>query len=117
MRLVVKPVRSRAERCPRGPCRLFGWVNRTYLDQTDASGHPHGVVAYRYLSRESGSRLGDAFGGRILKRMERIMASLPEGAPPKLVMTVLPRLQDQNDQIIAMLREQNELLRAQRRTA
>jgi hypothetical protein len=40
-----------------------------------------------------------------------MMASLPEGDPPKLVMTVLPRLQDQNDQIIAMLREQNELLR------
>jgi hypothetical protein len=43
------------------------------------------------------------------------MASLTEGAPPKLVMSVLPRLQAQNDEIIAMLREQNELLRKQLR--
>ena len=32
-------------------------------------------------------------------------------APPKLIMSVLPKLQVQNDQIIALLREQNELLR------
>jgi hypothetical protein len=45
------------------------------------------------------------------EKMEQMMASLPEGAPPKLIMSVLPKLQAQNDQIIAMLREQNELLR------
>ena len=71
------------------------------------------VIAYRYQTRESGSRLGDVVRRRVMNRMERMMASLPEGAPPKLVMTVLPRLQDQNEQIIAMLREQNELLRKQ----
>jgi hypothetical protein len=71
------------------------------------------AVAYRYLPRESRSHLGDVVGRRVMRRMEQMMASLPEGAPPKLVMTVLPRLQDQNDQIIAMLREQNELLRQQ----
>ena len=71
------------------------------------------VVAYRYLPRESRSRLGDVAARRVMRRMEQMMASLPAGAPPKLVMTVLPRLQDQNDQIIAMLREQNELLRQQ----
>ncbi|HEX6533460.1 MAG TPA: hypothetical protein VF041_02615 [Gemmatimonadaceae bacterium] len=54
---------------------------------------------------------------RIRQRMERAMASLPDDAPPKLVMSVLPRLRDQNDQIIAMLREQNELLREHLRTA
>jgi hypothetical protein len=43
--------------------------------------------------------------------MEHMMASLPDNSPPKLVMSVLPRLRDQNDQIIAMLREQNALLR------
>jgi hypothetical protein len=46
-----------------------------------------------------------------MKRMEQMMASLPEGAPTKLVMSMLPRLQTQNDQIVAMLREQNDLLR------
>ncbi len=43
--------------------------------------------------------------------MERMMARLPENAPPRLVVSILPRLQAQNDQIIALLREQNELLR------
>lgn len=74
------------------------------------------VVAYRYLPRQS-RRLGDAVGRRVMQRMERMMANLPEGAPPKLVMTVLPRLQAQNDQMIALLREQNELLRKQLRAA
>jgi hypothetical protein len=46
--------------------------------------------------------------------MEHMMASLPETSPPKLVMSVLPLLRDQNDQIIAMLREQNALLREHR---
>jgi hypothetical protein len=46
--------------------------------------------------------------------MEHMMASLPDNSPPKLVMSVLPRLRDQNDQIIAMLREQNALLREHR---
>ena len=76
-----------------------------------------GVIVARYLSRESHGRLGDVVGRRIMKRMERMMASLPEGAPPKLVMSVLPRLQAQNDEIIAMLREQNELLRKELRAA
>lgn len=75
------------------------------------------VVGLRYLPREPGDRLGDAFRRRMLKRMERMMASLPEGAPPRLVMSVLPRLREQNDQILALLREQNELLRNQQRAA
>jgi hypothetical protein len=47
---------------------------------------------------------------RMVEHMGRMMASLPENAPPKLVMSILPKLQAQNEQIIAMLREQNELL-------
>ena len=45
------------------------------------------------------------------KHMKHMIASLPEDAPPKLVMSILPKLREQNDQIIAMLQEQNELLR------
>jgi hypothetical protein len=76
-----------------------------------------GVIAFRYLPRAPRDRLGGVVGRRIMRRMEQMMASLPEGAPPKLVMSVLPRLQAQNDEIIAMLREQNELLRQQLRVA
>jgi hypothetical protein len=49
------------------------------------------------------------------KHMERMMARLPDNAPPKLVVSILPRLKAQNDQIIALLREQNELLRERQR--
>jgi hypothetical protein len=43
--------------------------------------------------------------------MKRMMDSMPEDSPPKLVMSVLPRLQEQNDQILALLKEQSDLLR------
>lgn len=70
-----------------------------------------GVIAFRALSRVPSRRLGAALSRRMLRHMEHMMASLPESSPPKLVMSVLPRLRDQNDQMIAMLREQNALLR------
>lgn len=76
-----------------------------------------GVIALRSLSPAPRRRLTAAVIGRMRQRMEHLMASLPEDAPPKLIMSVLPRLRDQNDQIIAMLREQNELLREHLHTA
>lgn len=69
-----------------------------------------GVIAFR-LSQVPRRRLGAAISRRMLQHMEHMMASLPESSPPKLVMSVLPRLRDQNDQIIAMLQDQNALLR------
>jgi len=66
-----------------------------------------GLVGLRLLSRPPRERLKD----RMLRRMEHMMESLPDSSPPKLVMTLLPRLRDQNEQIIEMLREQNALLR------
>lgn len=73
-----------------------------------------GVIAVRALSPGPRRRLTAAASRRIRQRMEQMMARLPDDAPPKLIMSILPRLRDQNDQIIAMLREQNELLREQR---
>jgi hypothetical protein len=43
--------------------------------------------------------------------MAHMMEGLPPDSPPKLVMAILPRLREQNEEIIALLREQNELLR------
>lgn len=60
-----------------------------------------GVIVARRLLASKGR-------GRI---MERMMERLPPDSPPKLVMSILPRLREQNDDIIALLREQNELLR------
>ncbi len=76
-----------------------------------------GVIALRLIPIESRHRMGRAAGDwmskRMIDHMGRVMASLPEGAPPKLIASILPKLQAQNEQIIAMLREQNELLRHQ----
>lgn len=69
------------------------------------------LIAFRCLPCKVRDRLTSVIKHRINERLEHMMAELPEGSPPKLVLAVLPRLQAQNDQIIAMLREQNELLR------
>ena len=68
-----------------------------------------GLLGVRLLSRARapGERVGSFLG----RRMEHMMASLPDNSPPKLVASVLPRLRDQNEEIIQMLREQNDLLR------
>ena len=77
-----------------------------------------GVITWRLLPQRSRSRPSAApeswIAKRMLRHMERMMASLPENAPPKLVMSILPKLKAQNETIIALLREQNELLRQQR---
>ncbi len=56
-----------------------------------------GVIVFRSLA-PARHRLTAAIRRRMLQRMEQMMASLPENAPPKLVMSVLPQLRDQNDQ-------------------
>ena len=73
-----------------------------------------GLVAFQCLPRETRHRWRAGVKRRMSAHMERMIAGLPEGAPPKLVMSILPRLQAQNDQIIALLKEQNELLRTPR---
>jgi len=60
-----------------------------------------GVIAVRRL-------LGSEGRGRAVERM---LERMPPDSPPKLVRSILPRLREQNDEIVALLREQNELLR------
>jgi hypothetical protein len=69
-----------------------------------------GVIGFQ-LSQWPRRRFANAFRHRMLRRMENLIDSLPDNSPPKLIMSVLPRLRDQNDQIIATLQEQNALLR------
>lgn len=71
-----------------------------------------GLLGLGLLSKARRERIGNAIGHRMLGRMEHMMASLPENSPPRLVMTVLPQLREQNDLIIRLLREQNALLTA-----
>lgn len=76
-----------------------------------------GAIAYRFLPRDWHARLTSALKHRMSAHMEQMMAGLPEGSPPKLVMSVLPKLQAQNDRIIAILEEQNELLKEQQHSS
>ncbi len=96
----------------------MSWMTKLAALGVAAAG---GVIALRCIPRESRHRMtravGDWMSKKMLNHMGRVMASLPEGAPPKLVMSVLPKLQAQSEQIIAMLREQNELLRKRLRVA
>ncbi len=76
-----------------------------------------GIIAFQTLSPVRRRRLSGALRAQMLKRMERMMAGLPEGSPPKLIMSVLPQLREQNNQIIRMLQEQNDWLREQLHTS
>ena len=76
-----------------------------------------GVIVFRSLPPETRSRLTAPVKRWITEHMQQMMATLPEDAPPKLVASILPKLLAQNDRIIAMLQEQNDLLRQQRRVA
>ena len=73
-----------------------------------------GAIAFQCLPPQLRGRLTARVRHGMTERMKKMMASLPEDAPPKLIMSVLPKLQAQNEQIIAMLREQKELLREQK---
>ena len=66
-------------------------------------------VGYQLLAESRPQRAG--FAAMRRKMMERMMDAMPENSPPKLVTTILPRLQKQNEQILVLLNEQNELLR------
>jgi 3-methyladenine DNA glycosylase AlkC len=45
--------------------------------------------------------------------MERCMNSLPENSPRKTMMSGLRRIEEQNEELLALSREQKELLRKQ----
>lgn len=44
-------------------------------------------------------------------RMGRMLENMPEDSPPRLIMSTLPRLTEQNTEILSLLRKQNDLLR------
>lgn len=41
------------------------------------------------------------------------MDALPEDSPPKVMTSGIRRMQEQNDELVTLLREQNKLLRKQ----
>lgn len=73
-----------------------------------------GAVASRIVSekqREPLSRFAAKMRERMKSHMGRMMEEMPEDSPPRLVMSTLPRLAEQSDEMLALLREQNALIR------
>jgi len=54
-------------------------------------------------------------GRRRCSMMARMMKAMPEDSPPRVMASTLPRLREQNDEILALLKEQNALLRESQR--
>ena len=67
---------------------------------------PSGIHAKYPIPRNAESLRNPRFSRAFTSK---ITHSIPRR--PKLVMSILPKLREQNDQIIAMWQEQNELLR------
>lgn len=70
-----------------------------------------GVIAVRSFLRSEEGGARRPLGTVKQRIMARMLEGMPADSPPKLVMSILPRLQQQNDEIISLLREQSELLR------
>ena len=49
--------------------------------------------------------------GRMGRMIKACMEHMPDEAPPKVMMSGMRRMQEQNEQLIVLLREQNDLLR------
>jgi hypothetical protein len=67
------------------------------------------IAGRRLLAPGGQPRLGFAAIRR--RMMQRMMQAMPEDSPPKLVKSILPRLKEQNDEILALLKEQSDILR------
>jgi hypothetical protein len=67
------------------------------------------VIAVRGLLQSERVGARRWFGAVKQRMMARMLEGMPPDSPPKLVMSILPHLQRQNEEIIALLREQNEL--------
>lgn len=69
------------------------------------------AIAYNLLPKDTRARIAGRIEEKMAGRMEHAMESLPDNAPPKLVKRIIPRLERQNEEILALLREQNALLK------
>lgn len=57
-------------------------------------------------------RRSPAGSGSVKKTMiSKMIGAMPENSPPRLITSILPRLVEQNEEILALLKEQNELLK------
>lgn len=68
------------------------------------------AMTLRRLSQMPGT-MRDRMTERMMERMRRMMEGMPEDSPPKLFMSSMRRREEQNQELLALMREQNALLR------
>ena len=67
----------------------------------------------RLVPAERRSELQESLAQAPGAMMERGMEMMPENSPPKVMMSSFRRLEEQNDEVVRLLRSQNRLLRKQ----
>ncbi len=74
-----------------------------------------GIVALlrRALPAEQRARWQENLSGASGAMMERGMEMMPEDSPPKVMMSTMRRIEEQNDKLATLVRTQNKLLRKQ----
>ena len=71
------------------------------------------AVARRVLPEEQRARLQENLSQVPGAMMEHCMEMMPEDSPPKVMMSSMRRIEEQNDELATLLRAQNKLLKKQ----
>jgi len=67
----------------------------------------------RVLPPEQRDSLDESLSKAPAAMMEHCMAMMPEDSPPKVMMSTMRRIEEQNDELAKLLRRQSKLLRKQ----
>ena len=71
------------------------------------------VAVRRLVPPERRTQLRESLAQMPATMMERCMESMPEDSPPKVMTSAMRRFEEQNDELLALVREQNKLMRKQ----
>jgi hypothetical protein len=71
------------------------------------------IAVRRLVPAERRTQLRERLAQMPATMMERCMESLPEDSPPKVVTSAMRRFEEQNDELLRLIREQNKFLRKQ----
>jgi hypothetical protein len=71
------------------------------------------VAVRRLVPPGRRTQLRESLVGMPATMMERCMESMPEDSPPKVMISAMRRFEQQNDELLALVREQNKLMRKQ----
>ncbi len=71
------------------------------------------VAVRRLVPPERRTQLRETFAAMPATMLERCMESMPEDSPPKVMVSAMRRFEEQNDELLRLMRDQNKLLRKQ----